>query len=423
MPVARCCACPTTQAYNLFNPLPPTLSARRWTMITFAFFATLINYLDRQTLSVAAPVLREQFHMSNVTYSRVVFGFLLAYTIMNGVSGPLIDRLGTKLGYALCIAWWSAASILHAFSRGAFSLGVFRFLLGAGEAGNWPAAIRIVAEWFPESERALASGIFNSGSAAGAILAPPIVAWILVQFGWQYAFVLTGVLGFVWLIFWWIMYQPPPVTPHEVPAPVPSAWRLFRTRFVWSFTLAKVFLDPVWYFYIFWFPEYLKNARHFDMASIGKYAWIPFLVAGSGNILGGLVSGYLIKRGMAVVIARKTSVTLFALLMLAAIPAVLAQSAAVSIAFVAVAMTGYTGALASMLSLPADVFPKNAVASVYGLASMGSGFGGMVFTLLTGWVVEHYSYTPVFFGFAVIPLLCATILWTLTKCEDTSLTS
>jgi len=386
-------------------------------MISLAFFATLINYLDRQTLSVAAPVLREQFHMSNVTYSRVVFGFLLSYTIMNGVSGPLIDRLGTRLGYALCIAWWSAASILHAFARGAWSLGIFRFLLGAGEAGNWPAAIRIVAEWFPESERALASGIFNSGSAAGAILAPPIVAWILVRFGWQYAFIFTGVMGFLWLLFWWPAYKAPPEAKHAVPAPVPAAWTLFKTRFVWSFTVAKIFLDPVWYFYIFWFPEYLKNARHFNMAAIGAYAWIPFLVAGSGNILGGLVSGYLVKRGVAVPTARKASVTLFALLMLAAIPAVLAPSAAVSIAFVSVAMTGYTGALASMLALPADVFPKNAVASVYGLASMGSGFGGMVFTLITGWVVEHYSYTPVFFGFGVIPLICAAILWTLTRCD------
>lgn len=407
---------------------------RRWLMIGFAFVATMINYLDRQTLSVAAPVLREQFHMSNVTYSRVVFGFLLAYTIMNGVSGPLIDRLGTRLGYALCIAWWSAASILHAFARGAVSLGVFRFLLGAGEAGNWPAAIRIVAEWFPENERALASGIFNSGSAAGAILAPPIVAWILLRFGWEYAFVLTGVLGFLWLAFWWPTYSTPEEhfrfssggpcaseeAAQEVSAPVPSAWRLFRTRFVWSFTFAKIFLDPVWYFYIFWFPEYLKNARHFDMAAIGAYSWIPFLIAGSGNILGGLFSGWLVKRGMSVPVARKTSVTVFAILMMSAIPAVLAPSAAVSIGFVSLAMTGYTGALASMLALPADVFPKNAVASVYGLASMGSGFGGMVFTLITGWVVEHYSYTPVFFGFGLIPLICATILWTLTRCEDTT---
>ncbi len=178
-------------------------------MIGLAFAATAINYLDRQTLSVAAPVLREQFHMSNVDYSRVLFAFLFAYTIMNGVSGPLIDRLGTRLGYALCIAWWSAAALLHAFARGAVSLGVFRFLLGAGEAGNWPAGVKVVAEWFPERERALASGIFNSGSAVGAILAPPIVAAILLRFGWQAAFVAVGSAGFVWLAFWWPVYRTP----------------------------------------------------------------------------------------------------------------------------------------------------------------------------------------------------------------------
>src|SRR5271156_4568654 len=178
-------------------------------MISLAFWATLINYLDRQSLSVAAPVLREQFHMSNVAYSRVVFGFLLSYTIMNGVSGPLIDRLGTRLGYALCIAWWSAASILHAFARGAVSLGVFRFLLGAGEAGNWPAAVKVVAEWVPEEERALACGIFNSGSAAGAILAPPLVAWIILTWGWPSAFATVGCVGFVWLLFWWPVYRTP----------------------------------------------------------------------------------------------------------------------------------------------------------------------------------------------------------------------
>src|SRR5271165_4228832 len=161
-------------------------------MISFAFWATVINYLDRQTLSVAAPVLREQFHMSNVAYSRVVFAFLLAYTIMNGASGPLIDRLGTRLGYALTMAWWSAAAVLHALARGAVGLGMFRFLLGMGEAGNWPAAVKVVAEWFPERERALASGMFNSGSSVGAILAPPVVAAILLRFGWRSAFVAIG---------------------------------------------------------------------------------------------------------------------------------------------------------------------------------------------------------------------------------------
>src|SRR3982750_689426 len=164
-------------------------------MIALAFWATVINYLDRQTLSVAAPVLREQFHMTNEAYSRVVFMFLLAYTIMNGVSGPLIDRLGTRIGYALCIAWWSVAAILHAFSTGSTSLGIYRFLLGMGEAGNWPAAVKVVAEWFPERERALASGLFNSGSSIGAIIAPPVVAFLLIQFGWRTAFVVVGLAG------------------------------------------------------------------------------------------------------------------------------------------------------------------------------------------------------------------------------------
>jgi ACS family hexuronate transporter-like MFS transporter len=381
-------------------------------MIALAFAATAINYLDRQTLSVAAPVLREQFHMSNVEYSRVLFGFLLAYTIMNGVSGPLIDRLGTRLGYALCIAWWSGAALLHAFARGAVSLGVFRFLLGAGEAGNWPAAVKVVAEWFPEEERAMACGIFNSGSALGAIAAPPLVAWIILTLGWPSAFAIVGCAGFLWLLFWWPTYRTPVAPADEVRVTAIPVSELLRTRFVIAFTVAKIFFDPVWYFYIFWFPEYLKNARHFDLAAIGKFSWIPFAVAGAGNFAGGWLSAFLLRRGLSAAVARKGATTFFMVLMMAAIPAVLAPEAWESIALVSVAMMGYTGGLANMLAMPADVFPEEAVASVFGLASMGSGFGGMVFTLITGWVVDHYSYTPVFIGFGFVPLIAAGILWT-----------
>lgn len=380
-------------------------------MISLAFFATAINYVDRQALSVAAPVLIDQFHMSNVAYSRVLFAFLLSYTIMNAVSGSLIDRLGTRVGYALCIAWWSVSCLLHAFTTGAVSLGIFRFLLGMGEAGNWPAALKVVAEWFPERERALASGLFNSGSAVGAIIAPPLVALIIFRFGWPSAFVLVGLLGFIWLIFWLKIYRAPAQSRGATLLPPPKAGPLFKTRFVWSFTLSKIFMDPVWYFYIFWFPEYLRRARHFDMSQIGEYAWIPFFVAALSNILGGFVSGWLIRRGMPITIARKTAVTFFAIWMMAAIPAVLVHSVWLSIGFVSIAMAGYTGSLANMLALPTDVFERNAVASVYGLASMGSGFGGMLFSLITGWLVDHFSYTPVFIGFGLMPLLCALILW------------
>jgi ACS family hexuronate transporter-like MFS transporter len=380
-------------------------------MISLAFWATVINYLDRQTLSVAAPVLRAQFHMTNVDYSRVVFAFLLAYTIMNGVSGPLIDKLGTRLGYALCIAWWSVAAVLHAFARGAISLGACRFLLGMGEAGNWPGGVKVVAEWFPTRERAMACGIFNSGSSVGAILAPPVVAFILLTMGWRAAFLGVGAVGFIWLLFWWPIYRTPSAE-TAVTTTIP-ALDLMRVRFVWAFLLAKIFMDPVWYFYIFWFPEYLKNARHFDMAAIGKFAWIPFVVAGAGNFAGGALSAWLLRRNVAVTVARKGSVTFFAALMTSAIPAVLVHDAWLSIALVSVAMLGYTGCLANMLAMPGDVFPQSAVASVYGLASMGSGFGGMLFTLITGWVVDHYSYTPVFIGFGIVPLICALVMWTL----------
>ena len=300
----------------------------------------------------------------------------------------------------------------HFFER-CLSLGIFRFLLGMGEAGNWPAGVKVVAEWFPERERALASGIFNSGSTIGAILAPPIVAVIVLQFGWQAAFVAIGALGFIWLGAWLIIYRTPSVPAHEVLSTLPFG-RLISMRFVWSFTLAKIFLDPSWYFYVFWFPEYLKQVHHFNLAAIGKYAWIPFFVAALGNVFGGLLSSELLRRKMPTAPARKLAVTICAVLMMAAIPAVLSPSPWVATGCVAVAMAGYTGANVTMLAFTADAFPKESVASVWGIASMGAGFGGMLFTLIAGWLIQHFSYTPVFIGFGLIPLVCCTLLWTVT---------
>jgi ACS family hexuronate transporter-like MFS transporter len=397
-----------------------TPSRWRWVIIGFAFLATVINYLDRQTLSISAPVLRDEFKMSNVAYSWVLFGFLLAYTIMNGISGAVIDRLGTKVGYALCVAWWSIAEILHVFARGTLSLTLFRFALGAGEAGNWPAAVKAVAQWFPSRERPLACGIFNSGGAVGAIIAPPLVTWLLLQYGWRTAFVAVGMTGLAWLAAWLAICPnaPPaardgdgPDAPRSTPRSAPRVWSLIRTRFVVSFTVAKVFMDPVYYFYSFWFLEYLKRARHFDLASIGKVAWIPFFAAGLGNLLGGVPTAWLIRRGLSTTVSKKTAVTFFAILMTSAIPAVLVPQTGVSIAIISLAMFAYMGCQVNMLSMPSDVFPDDAVASVYGIASMGGGFGGMIFTLITGWLVDHFSYVPVFFGFGLIPLVSVTIQW------------
>ena len=391
--------------------MKPGVSQLRWVMIGMAFLATAITYLERGALSVTVPVLMDQLQMTSVGYSRVIFAFMLAYTIMNGVSGPLIDLLGTKVGYALTTAWWSVAAMLQALARGPWSLGLCRFLLGMGEAGNWPGSVKVVAEWFPVHERALASGIFNSGAAFGAIVAPPLIVLIVLRWGWRAAFVTVGVAGLMWVFLWAFVYRTPREVEAEVAAPPTLPWILFCQRFVWSFTLAKIFLDPVWYFYVFWFPEYLKRARHLDLTSIGKFAWIPYLVAGLGNVIAGWFSGFLLRRGVSVTVARKSTVTVFILLMASAIPAVLVPETSVSIGLVSLAMMGYTGVSANMLAFPADVYPKNVVASIWGLASMGSGFGGMVFVLLTGWLVDRYSFAPVFVVFGTIPMIALLIIW------------
>jgi ACS family hexuronate transporter-like MFS transporter len=393
----------------------PAVSKGRWVMLAFAFVATVINYLDRQTLSVLAPVLLERFKISATTYSHIIFAFMLAYTVMNGVSGPLLDRLGTKVGYALTIAWWSAAEILSAFSAGALSLGIFRFLLGVGEAGNYPAGVKVIGEWFPPQERSLASGIFNSGAAIGAMLAPPLLALTLLEMGWQASFVVVGALGFVWLAAWMVFYRTPPSNPGEVEPPPPAVWALAKTRFVWQFTLSKVFADPVWYFYTFWFPQYLKVAHGFSMKEIGETGWIPFFTAGMGNLAGGFLCTWLLRTGLSAQIARRVGVLVFSGMMVAAVPAAMVHSSAVAIALISTATFGYTGALANVLAIPRDLFPKNAVASIWGLASMGSGFGGMFFSLITGWLVDHYSFKPAFVLFGLTPIIAACLIWWLPR--------
>jgi MFS transporter, ACS family, hexuronate transporter len=390
--------------------LPQRVYRQRWLMIFLAFLATVINYLDRQTLSVVAPELKKQFAMSDETYGLILSAFMLAYTVMNGISGPILDRVGTRLGYALCMAWWSTAGLLHSLATGPFTLGIFRFLLGMGEAGNWPAGVKVVSEWFPPKERALASGIFNSGSAIGAIIAPPLVAWLVIQWGWPKAFLVVGLSGYLWLAFWWMTYRTPrQVQKESCRHPMPP-WRLMFTRFVGFFTLSKMFMDPVWYFYIFWFPKYLSSVHGFTLAEIGKTAWIPFVTADIGNIVGGALTQWFIRKGMPIPLARKISVSLFALLMVSAIPVMFAPSAATAIALVSTATFGYTGYLANALAIPADVFPKNMLGSVWGLASMGSGFGGMVFSWLSGRLIDQYGYAPVFIGYGIMPLVSLAIL-------------
>lgn len=388
----------------------------KWMVLGFAFLATVINYLDRQTLSVMAPLLLEKFHISEETYADIIFAFMLAYTLMNGISGRVLDRLGSKVGYALTIAWWSGAEILHAFTAGAVSLGVFRFLLGFGEAGNYPAGVKLIAEWFPPEERSFASGIFNSGASIGAILAPPLLAWIVLTAGWRTAFVVIGLLGFIWLLAWIAFYRTPQAVVTEVKRlPLRT---LLRSRFLWQFTLSKVFSDPVWYFYTFWFPQYLKVVHGFSLRQIGETAWIPFFTAAIGNLAGGVVFRGLLLFGSSAAITRRIAVLLFSAFMIPAILVGGVEDPSKCIALISMATFGYSGALANLLAIPGDVFPIGAVASVWGFASMGSGFGAMIFSLVTGWLVDHYSFQPVFVLFGVLPAVSAGIVWMLPRKES-----
>ena len=302
--------------------------------------------------------------------------------------------------------------------KGAFSFGVFRFLLGMGEAGNWPASVKVVAEWFPPQERALASGIFNSGSSIGAVVAPPLVAWIILKSGWQSAFLMVGAVGLIWLLIWLFVYRTPANAQAAIARQPVAVWNLLRTRWVCQFTASKIFSDPAWYFYIFWFPQYLKSARGFDIAAVGKFAWIPFLTAGAGNLMGGGCAAALLNRGMRVSLARKLSVVLFATLMTSAIPTVLVSNVFLSIALISVATLGYSGALANMLAMPADRFAGNTVGSVWGIASMGAGFGkwSSVWRRVGLWITT--LNVLVFVGFGILPLIAAAIIWSLPDASE-----
>jgi ACS family hexuronate transporter-like MFS transporter len=375
-------------------------------LVGFAFFATVINYLDRQVLSVvaASPDFKAAVPLTEETYGYAAAAFMLAYAIMNGLSGPFIDAVGTRIGYACCMLWWSLAGMLHVFARGPLSLGCFRFLLGAGEAGNWPAAVKMVSEWFPANERALASGIFNGGASIGAVVSTPVIAWLVLKQGWQSAFIVMGALGLLWLVGWRLVYPSSRCLQSKDLPRVPVR-QLLASRFVLWFTLSKVFMDPVWYFFVFWFPKYLAEVHHFSLKEIGWQGWIPYFTAALGNLAGGLVTSMFLRCGIAAPAARKASTALFALAMLSTIPASLTSSAPLAIALISLTTFGYTGYTANTLAFPADVFPKQAVASVWGLASMGSGLGGMLLMALSGRVIGQWGYAPAFIGYGILPLL------------------
>jgi len=395
-----------------------TLPGLRWYIVGLLCLASGLNYLDRQTLSVLAQTIQDELHLTNIQYSHITSAFLVSYTIMYAVSGRLVDRLGSRRSFLVFVSGWSAANMLHVFARTALQFSFFRFLLGATESGNFPAGVKVVTEWFPPRERALAIGIFNAGTAVGSALAAPVVTFLALRWGWRSAFAAGGVLGLAWLVLWWWLYRQPrdhrwlgaeerrliaTDDPLPVAPPLVSLRQLFATREIWGCIVARVLTDPISYFFIFWTPKFLQQERGFDLAAIGRYSWIPFVAAALGNVAGGAVPNCLIQRGWTLNRARKTMMFAASCLMpVCCLLIVRLPSPALALAAISVAM-GCHGIWANM-TLPAEVFPNQVVGSVSGFAGALGGLMGIVTQLAIGWSVQNVSFTPVFAACSVAHL-------------------
>lgn len=390
------------------------INGLRWIIVGLIFFATLINYIDRLTISVLAPIITKDLNLSNTEFGGIATWFLLAYTISQSLSGKLYDRVGIKKGFTISIVVWSLAAMAHAFSVGIRSLSAFRFVLGLGEAGNWPGAAKTVAEWFPARQRAFGMAIFNSGAAIGSIVAPPVIVGLYAYFGhWQEVFVVTGALGFAWLAVWWLVYDKPEthkwltanelalikedetVTPETIDE-APMGWfELLKYRQTWAIVVARFLVDPIWWLYITWLPLFLYQVHGFDLKQIGLFAWVPYVAADAGSLFGGWLSGFLIGRGWSVNSARKAVIGFGALLMPAGIAAAFTPDSMTALALIGVVLFGFQVWINNVQTLPSDFYSSKAVGSVAGLGGTGAGIGSMIFIFSTGWVVDNFSYTPV----------------------------
>lgn len=392
----------------------------RWLMLGFAFVATVLNYIDRLAFNYlsANGALREL--IPNDYFGYIATAFFVAYMLSNLVSGFIIDRLGTRLGYSLCMAFWTTASLLHALAKSPLHFGLFRFLLGIGEAGNWPSSIKLTSEWFTPEERSTATGIFNSGAAMGAVIAPPLIAWLGSNYGWQQTFIILGCIGYIWVAGFWFTYYTPEHALKSSRARAIPPLKLIKTRFVGWFTFSKVFMDPIWYFITFWIGRYLVDVHHWNLEKIGWFAMIPFIVSDAGNILGGLFTQYIIRKGVPVPKARKIAVFIFGTLLATALifgPLII-TGPATALGVLSVAGFGYAAYTANTMAFPADVVPLNATASVWGVASVGAGLGGAIFQSLSGITIEHFSnaysyhiaYNIVFVGYGVMSLIAVFVL-------------
>ena len=392
----------------------PVTFGRRRAILGLLFASITINLLDRQVLSLVAPLLRVQLNLTNTQYANVVFCFLLGLTLAQVPAGALLDRRGARWGLPFLMLWWSAANALHAAARGALGLGVLRFLLGAGESGNYSAGVKVIAEWFPPERRALAGGIFNTGSVVGAFLAPPVVVFLASRYGWRTAFLLPSVCGLLWIVPWLVVYRrrapEGPAAGAAAASPVRPIW---TRRQAWGAALMRALGGPVNHFYWYWLPLYLRQERGFTLEQIGILAGLPFLFGGLGNLAGGWFSSFLMSRGVTADGARKTAFAGAAALCLASLAVPLAASGGRALALISVASFGVSVYAATWIGLITDLFPQQAAARATGLAGLCEGITNMTFTLLTGRIVDRYSFLPVFLAAGLLPGLglACLFLW------------
>ena len=406
---------------NIAGPLIAYKPLRfRWVIIGFAFFATVLNYVHRLSFNYLSADGALRKLLPDDAFGYIGAAFFIAYMLSNAFSGLLIDRLGTRIGYSLCMAFWTTAGLFHAFAITPLQFGVCRFLLGIGEAGNWPAALKLTGEWFPPHERSTAAGIFNSGAALGAIIVPPLVAVMATHYGWQSTFIILAAVGYLWLAVFWFTYYTPGQSAQESKARVIPAFKLLKNKFVSRLLLAKIFIEPVWYFVTFWIGRYLADVHHWDLKKIGWFAMLPFIMADAGNIVGGYFTQFIIKRGMPIPKARRLALGLAGILMatpLLLAPMIVTTPMSGLIVF-GLSGFGYTAYTANALALTADVVPKSAAASAWGLACIGNGVGGAIFQALSGIILKSFSatagysaaYNILFLGFGILVVIGVIIL-------------
>src|ERR1041385_6922510 len=409
----------------------------RWWIGGLLFSSTVINYLDRQTLSVLAPYLKTQYQWNNQNFALIVIAFRVAYSVGQTVAGRLIDRIGTRKGLTITVIWYSIAAILTSLAGGLRSFAFFRFLLGAGESANWPAATKAVSEWFPKRERGWAVALFDSGSSIGGAIAPLFVIGLYKYFGgWRPAFVITGTLGFLWLGAWRVLYHPPESHPRISEAeremimrdrgqfeerndsPQRSRWRdLIKLPQTWAVIAARTMTDPVWFFITDWFAIYLVTKGINPEQGLLAF-WIPFVAADLGNFFGGGLSSWLINRGWPVIKARKAVVVFGGLGMTLLIPTIFTSSLLALAGLFAVSTFAYASFSTMALVLPSDLYRSQSVATVSGMSGTGAGLGTIVSTYLIGYVSDHYSFEPILIGASLIPLVGMILVLILIRPRD-----